>query len=299
MIKLIDIIDFLGNEVIEIYGEPSKVKIKYLKAADEVDEYTLDFINTIRIDKQKIAEMSLARAIIVAGSIIYSDSLKAQSKVIIVVDQPKLAIAKIGNEFFAEKIKPRIEPSAIIHPDAKIGKDVYIGTNVKIGKCIIGNYVQIFSNVVIHDGVTIGNYVVIKPGAVLGFEGFGFEKDSLGNLLKFPQLGKLRIHDHVEIGANTCIDRGALKDTIIGYGTKINNLCHIAHNVVIGQNVIITGHANISGSTIIEDYVWISPNVSLRGHQRIGKGATIGMGAVVTKDVPAGETWIGNPAKKI
>jgi len=146
--------------------------------------------------------------------------------------------------------------------------------------------------------VKIGNNCIIKSGVVLGTEGFGFEKDNEGNLFRFPQLGGLLIGDFVEIGANTTVDRGALSDTIIGNHTKINNLCHIAHNNNIGCNVVIAGCVNISGSSTIEDNVWIAPNASIRGWLHIGENAIIGMGAVVTKNVPAGETWVGNPARK-
>lgn len=299
MIRLPVIIDFLGDDVKKILGVPDHVAIKHLKAPADVDEHTLDWINPARTDQQQLAENSRARAIIVGQGVLYSNKLQEHEKVIIEVANPKLAVAKIGNAFFVEKTKPEIDPSAKVHSDAKTGKNLYIGSNACIGKCEISNNVIIHTNVVIHDGVKIGNNVIIKPGAVLGGEGFGFEREQDGRWIKFPQIGGLIVHDHVQIGANTCIDRGSLSDTVIGYGTKINNLCHIAHNVAIGRNVIITGQVNISGSTIIEDDVWIAPNVSLRGHQRIGKGATIGTGAVVTKDVPAGETWIGNPAKKM
>jgi len=111
-------------------------------------------------------------------------------------------------------------------------------------------------------------------------------------------LGNLIIHDNVEIGSNTCIDRGALSDTVVGFNTKIDNLCHIAHNVKIGKNVIIVTHSIICGSVTIGDNVWIAPNVTIREHKIIGQNATIGLGSVVTKNVPAGETRFGNPAKK-
>ena len=129
--------------------------------------------------------------------------------------------------------------------------------------------------------VQIGKNSIINPGVLLD----GRE-------------GRVIIGNNVDIGANTTIDRGALSDTIIGDNTKINNLCHIAHNTKIGKNVIITGCVNISGSSIIEDNVWIAPNASIRGWVIIGESATIGIGSVVTKDIPKGETWIGNPSHK-
>lgn len=298
-ISLNEIIVFLGEELIAMSGNPDGIYIHYLKDPSAVDEFTLDWINPLLKDKQQLAMNSKAKAILVGPGTEYTEEIKCQGKIILHVENPKLSLAKIGHKFFVDKPLPGIHSSAFIHPDAMIGENVFIGPNSTIGNCKIGNNVIIYSNVVINDEVQLGNNVIVKPGSILGFEGFGYEKDLDGTLIKFPQLGKLIIHDFVEIGANTCIDKGALSDTVIGVGTKINNLCHIAHNVVIGRNVIITAHVNISGSTTIEDNVWISPNSSLRGHQHIGMGATIGMGAVVTKNVPSGETWIGNPAKKM
>ena len=298
-INLIDIIRFLESDLIVVHGDPDSVIIRYLRDPEHVDEYTLDWINPLKPDKQKIAETSKAKVIVVDKEVVFSETLKNQEKVLLVVDNPKLAIAKIGNEFFVEKPTPGIHPSAVIHPDAKIGENVFIGANTVIENCTIGDDTIIDANVHIYSPVIIGKHCVVKSGALLGGMGFGFEKDENGNLFRFPQIGNLFIGDYVEIGANTCIDRGALSDTVIGDYCKINNLCHIAHNNKIGKNVVITAQVNISGSSVIENEVWIAPNASIRGWLTIGEGATIGMGAVVTKDVPAGETWVGNPARKL
>jgi UDP-3-O-[3-hydroxymyristoyl] glucosamine N-acyltransferase len=298
-VSLNKIIEFLSDELIDVYGEPESIIVKHLRDPEHVDEFTLDWINTSKQEKQKVAEASKAKAIIVDKDVVFSEVLRNQGKVLLVVNNPKLAIAKAGNEFFVEKITPEIHPSAIIHPDAQIGKNVYIGPNTVIENCTIGDDTIIDANVHIYSPVIIGKHCTVKSGAVLGGMGFGFEKDENGNLFRFPQIGNLFIGDYVEIGANTCIDRGALSDTVIGDHCKINNLCHIAHNNKIGKNVVITAQVNISGSNVIEDDVWIAPNATIRGWIRIGNGATIGMGTVVTKDVPAGETWVGNPARKL
>ncbi len=297
-IALQEIIDFLGSDVIQVFGTVENVYVKHLKPIESADEETLDWVNSIKRHKQQIVENSKARVIFVDQDVQYTRAIQSQNKTLLLVSNPKLCLLKVGNHFFVESLKPCVHPTAYIHADAKFGENIYVGANASIGECIIGNEVIIYPNVVINDGVVIGNHVVIKSGAILGFDGFGYERDESNNLVKFPQLGKLIIHDSVEIGANTCIDKGALSNTIVGFNTKINNLCHIAHNVVIGKNVIITAQVNVSGSTTIEDDVWVAPHASFRGHQKIGQGATIGMGAVVTKDVPAGETWIGNPARK-
>ena len=299
MISVKEIIDFLGSDVIQVFGNIENVYVKHLKPIELVDEETLDWVNSIKENKQIIAENSKARVILADEEVQYTSTIQSQNKTLLIVLNPKLCIVKVGHQFFVEKLNPGIHPTAYIHPLAKTGENLYIGANSSIGECTIGNNAIIYPNVVINDKVIIGNYVTIKSGAILGFDGFGYERDESNNLIKFPQLGKLIIQDHVEIGSNTCIDKGSLSDTIIGFNTKINNLCHIAHNVIIGKNVIITAQVNISGSTTIEDDVWVAPNASLRGHQKIGRGAMIGMGAVVTKDVPSGETWLGNPARKL
>ena len=298
-IDLKDIISFLESELMTVYGEPDSVVVRHLKDPEHVDEFTLDWINPLKPDKQKIAETSKAKVIIADKEVVFSETLKNQRKVLLVVDNPKLAIAKVGNEFFVEKATPGIHPSAVIHPDAQIGENVFVGANTVIENCTIGDDTIIDANVHIYSPVIIGKHCSVKSGAVLGGMGFGFEKDENGNLFRFPQIGNLFIGDYVEIGANTCIDRGALSDTVIGDYCKISNLCHIAHNNKIGKNVVITAQVIISGSNVIENDVWIAPNASIRGWLTIGKGATIGMGAVVTKDVPAGETWVGNPARKL
>lgn len=150
----------------------------------------------------------------------------------------------------------------------------------------------------------------VGHNTIIGGEGFGFHRppasaagqpktDNGQPPTRFPHIGSVKLGARVEVGSNTCIDRGAIGDTIIGDDTKIDNLVHIAHNVRIGQRCLIVAGAVIGGSAVIGDDVFIGINASIKNKVRIGNGATIGMGAVVTKDVPAGETWVGNPARSI
>lgn len=292
-IRVTEIIEYLGDELIKVCGLNGDDYVDNLADAAHVTFSSLDWVNKSKANKQEIVRNSAARVILVDESVQQVDG-----KVLIYVKDPKLALAKLGNAFFLERPKPGIHSSAIIDSEAAIGEGVYIGPNTVIGKVKIGEDCVIEANVRVYDGVTMGKGCSIKPGVVLGSEGFGFEKDEHGNRFRFPQIGHLIIGDDVEIGANSCVDRGALSDTFIGDHTKINNLCHIAHNNIIGKNVVIAGCVNISGSCVIEDNVWISPNVSLRGFNHLGEGCLVGTGAVVTKDIPSGETWVGNPAKK-
>ena len=298
-IQLSEIINFIEKNISKVYGPIKYRFIDNLASVENVNETTLDWVNPSKINKQEIVEKSCATVMLVDNDIIYSESLKENNKTLLVVPNPKVALAKIGNYFFKDKIIPFIHSTAIIDKEAEIGENVSIGAYSVIGKCKIGDGTIIDSNVKIYDNTEIGKCCVVKSGAVLGGEGFGFEKDENGNRFRFPQLAALKIGNFVEIGANTCIDHGALTDTEIDDYTKINNLCHIAHNNKIGKNVIVTAEVNLSGSNIIEDDVWIAPNSSVRGWIHIGKGATIGMGAVVVKNIPANETWAGCPAKKM
>lgn len=293
-IEIKEIIDFLAKSVIKIDGKTEGLFIDNLAEVERVNETTLDWINPSKLNKQKIAEESKARVLLVDETI-----APIENKVLIRVANPKVALAEIGNHFFVEQTPPGIHHTAIIDPEARIGENVSIGAYCVIGKAVIGDDCILDSNVRVYDDTVIGKGCVIKAGAVLGGAGFGYEHDADGNKFRFPQIGQLIMGDYVEVGANTCIDRGALADTIIGDYTKINNLCHIAHNNKIGRNVTITGCVNVSGSNVIDDDVWIAPNSSIRGWVHIGKGATVGMGAVVVKDIPACEIWVGNPAHKL
>lgn len=289
-----EIVSFLGDSVLEICGDTHTVYIDNLADVQHVNEHTLDWVKPSKQDKQQLAEKSKAKVLLVDANV-----KPIEGKILIKVKNPKMALAKIGNHFFVEHRQPGIHPTAIIDSEAKIGKDVTIGPYCVIGKATIGDRCVLDSYVRVYDNTIMGCDCTVKTGAVLGGAGFGFERDEEGNKFRFPQIGQLIIGDDVEIGANTCIDRGALSDTLIGDHTKINNLCHIAHNNVIGRNVTIAGCVNVSGSNIIDDDVWIAPNSSIRGFVHLGRKCVVGMGAVVVKDVPEGETWVGNPAKKL
>lgn len=287
-----DIVAFLGKGNVQIVGDATNCYVDNLADVAHVTETTLDWVNPVKSNKQAIAENSKAKVLLVDAEV-----RPIESKVLLVVDNPKVCLAKIGNEYFADKVVMGIHPTAIVDPEAKLGENVCIGPYSIVGKATIGEGTIIESHVRIYDGVTMGKKCHIKDGAILGGEGFGFEKDENGNRFRFPQIGSLIMGDEVEVGGNACIDRGALSDTIIGSHTKINNLCHIAHNNVIGENVEITGCVNVSGGNIIEDNVWLAPNSSLVGYIHIGKNAVLGMGSVAVKDVPANEIWVGNPAR--
>lgn len=298
-VYLKDIVEFLGDKIIEIKGHIGNKYIEHLRPVEATDETTLDWINPNKQNRQQIAEYSKAQCIICDNGVEYTKVLSDQEKILVYVNNPKRIIAELAYEYFVEKKVASIHSTAIIDPRADIGKNVYIGANSVIGNCTIGDNCMIESNCVINSCVIVGADCYFKSGVVLGGDGFGFEKNDNGQPVRFPQLGKVIIGSNVEIGSNSCIDRGSLSDTTIGNFVKINNLCHIAHNNKIGDRTIITNGVIISGSNIIGEDVWIAPNASIKGWLNIEAYAFIGMGAVVTKNVPTGETWVGNPAKKL
>ena len=187
-------------------------------------------------------------------------------------------------------------PGAVVGADARIGAGAVIGPNAVIGPGVaIGRRSQIGAGVSIAFAL-IGDDVVILAGAAIGEQGFGVAGDAAG-LVDVPHLGRVVIQDRVVIGANSTVDRGVFGDTVIGEDTKIDNLCHVAHNVTLGRGVLIAAFGGISGSTSVGDGVKMAGRVGIKDHAAIGAGATLAAGSAVLQDVPAGETWVGYPAK--
>jgi UDP-3-O-[3-hydroxymyristoyl] glucosamine N-acyltransferase len=188
-----------------------------------------------------------------------------------------------------------VDPFAVIAAGAEIGRGTLVGTGA-----VIGPGVRVGRGSVVSAGATlshalVGDRVVIHPGVRIGQDGFGFLPGAGGHL-KIPQIGRVIIQDDVEIGANSTIDRGSSRDTVIGEGTKVDNLVQIAHNVVIGRHCLIAGNAGISGSATIGDFVMIGGGVGIRDNITIGSGARIAGASAVGGDVPPGESWGGYPA---
>jgi UDP-3-O-[3-hydroxymyristoyl] glucosamine N-acyltransferase len=235
------------------------------------------------------------------------------------VKDPNKAFFKIINQFFSPDFKlDGMDSTAYVHPDAKLGHNVTLGKNVVISSgCIIGNNVKIFHNTVLHNDVTIGNdclifsnvsirekciignKVIIHSGTVVGSDGFGYDLDENGVFSKVHQIGIVKIEDDVELGANVCVDRASTGATVIKRGVKIDNLVHIAHNVVLGENTAIAAQAGISGSTKIGKNCLIAGQVGIVGHIEIADKVTLIAQSGVSKGIPKSGTYFGSPAKEM
>lgn len=255
------------------------------------------------------AEQSQAAAILVA------ESFASSKKVLIRVANPRIALARVLPIFFPPEEHPHgIHPSAVIansahiDPTAHIGPGCVIGPRAKLGArcvlmgnnnlgadCALGEDACLFPNVVLYRKTHIGRRVVIHAGTVVGSDGFGYVLDE-GRHRKVLQLGNVIIGDDVEIGANAAIDRGTLGSTSIGEGTKIDNLVHIAHNVVIGRHCLIMGQVGFAGSTRLGDYVIVASQSGIADHLKIGNQAIIGAKSGVMRDVPDSGRVVGIPA---
>lgn len=218
----------------------------------------------------------------------------------LITENPRSAFRLMLQTFFMPAEAREIARTAIIDPSVKLGENLSIGENVVIeAGCIIGNDTTIGHNTVIKRRTHIGKGVQIGASNVIGGVGFGYEKDENGDYALIPHVGNVVIEDGVEIGNNTCIDRGVLGSTILKENCKIDNLVHIAHGVIVGRNALVIALALVAGSVEIGENAWIAPSSSIIQKVKIGKNATIGMGAVVLKNVGESEIWVGNPAKKL
>jgi UDP-3-O-[3-hydroxymyristoyl] glucosamine N-acyltransferase len=269
------------------------------------------------------AALRSSAAAVIAGNFAAGNiAASAASKSILISPQPRLAFARAA-KLLRDADRSRLtHPSAIVPASTRIGKNIAIGArailgeNVRLGDettigsgavigddVVIGSHCRLDANVTVYSGTTLGDRVTVQAGAVLGSEGFGYVRDSqTGRYEQFPQIGRLVIEDDVEIGANSTIDHGALDETRIRRGTKIDNLVHIGHNVQIGQDVVIAAQTGLSGSAIVEDNVIIGGQVGIADHVRIEAGAILGaQSGIPTRKVIRGKGVVfwGTPARPI
>lgn len=301
--ELADIVGgkILGDELIEIHA---------VSSLEDAKNGDISFLSNSKY--KKLLSTTKASAVIVDEKDVSFVKTAA-----IICSNPSLAFDQLIQKFSPPKLEYPIgiHPTAVIDPSAKVGKNVSIGPHVVIeanaqisnGCCILANtYVGhsskvgegclIYPNVTIREYVQIGKQVIIHSGSVIGSDGYGYVQVH-NKHQKIVQYGGVIVEDDVEIGANVTIDRARFQNTIIGQGTKIDNLVQIAHNVITGKNCLIIAQVGISGSTTLGDQVVLAGQVGVVGHIRIGDKVLVGAQSGISKDVPEGQMMFGTPAQ--
>lgn len=306
-ITIKDIAALVGGEII---GDPATI-ITGLSGLKEAKNGDLAFLANAKY--APLLEKTQASAVLIAPGV------GPLNRAGIVVENPSLAFSKVAEEFYKAR-GPEVKG---IHETAVIAKGVRLGENVGIGPYTviekgavigdnavlcgltfvgedarIGQNVLIYPNVTIRERILIGDRVIIHSGTVIGSDGFGFANVK-GINVKIPQIGTVEIQDDVEIGANVTIDRARFDRTVVGKGTKIDNLVQIAHNVRIGEHCIIVSQAGISGSTVLEDHVTLAGQAGLVGHITVGKNSIVAAKSGVPNSIPPDSVYWGFPAKPI
>ncbi|HTV05788.1 MAG TPA: UDP-3-O-(3-hydroxymyristoyl)glucosamine N-acyltransferase [Acidobacteriaceae bacterium] len=279
--------------------------------------------DVVFVEDAGVLEAALKSA---AGAVIVSEKLAAQAAgedmALVVVARPKLAFARAAKALRTSEIEEGVHPTAVIAADVVLGRRITVGAHAAVGPgahvgdesvigagAVVGRGVRIgrgcriYPRVVIYPGTELGDRVVVHAGAVLGSDGFGYVRDEkTGEYVQFPQQGHLVIEDDVEIGANTTIDRGALEETRIGRGVKIDNLVHIGHNVRVERDVVIAAQTGVSGSCVIGAGAVVGGQVGIGDHVEIGEGVILGSGSGVLthkKLKGAGVVHWGRPARPL
>ena len=316
--KLGELVEKLGGKLIQ--GSPD-LELEYVSSYEQADPDSLVFADSSAAAPK--AFNSEAGTVVLQAKLV---DVYPEGKCIVEAEQPRLWFAKAAQLLNAGLPVNKIDPTAVVSRTAVLGENVKIGANAVIGEDVgigsgsrigpgailrtavsIGEECRIYPRAVLYGGTTLGNRVVVHAGAVLGADGFGYVRDSTtGAYTQFPQQGTLVIEDDVEIGANATIDRGALAETRIRRGTKIDNLVHIGHNCDIGEDVIIVALTGISGSCTVGNGAVIAGQVGVGDHATIGPGVILGgqagvlSGKTVTNDgLKPGTVLWGTPARPL
>jgi UDP-3-O-[3-hydroxymyristoyl] glucosamine N-acyltransferase len=291
----------------EVFGDATATLTGFATAAD-AQSGDLTFAET--------AEYFAAAEKSAATAILTGQKLTSATKTVIRVANPRVAFARTMEAFFPEAATaPGIHPSAVIAGSAQVDPSAYIGPHCTVGEratigahcvlqagdfvgddAVLGQGTKLFANVSVYAGSLIGCRVRLHSGVVIGSDGFGYVFDA-GIHRKVPQIGNVIIGDDVEIGANATVDRGALGSTIIGRGTKIDNLVQVGHNVEIGAGSILCAQVGVAGSSTLGNFCVLAGQVGIAGHLKIGNQVTIGSKSGVMHNIPDGETWLGIPAQ--
>jgi UDP-3-O-[3-hydroxymyristoyl] glucosamine N-acyltransferase len=299
-----ELAEFIGAELVGA----ADVRVVGVATLEEAQPDQISFVAHPRY--AQLAAASQAAAFIVDAS------FKERKRPLLLCANPQLAFARVA-KLFSEPpgLAAGVHASAYVGPGVRFGEDVHVGPLAHVGVdcqigprtlicggAYVGDDVCLGADCIIHPkaviltGCKIGDRVLINSGAVIGSDGYGFTLDEQGRHFKIPQMGIVEIEDDVEIGANSCIDRATLGKTWIRKGTKIDNLVHIAHNVVVGEHCLLVAQVGIAGSTRLGNYVVLAGQCGVSDHVTIGDGARVGAKSAVAHSIQAGEDMLGIPA---
>ena len=294
-----DVESILTKQGIKFVSRGSKRKITGFSSINEANEFELSFC-WYQGEKGRKLICNSNSGIILCDKTMENLVKPKEGTQLIFLDNPRCVFIQVLDKMQNSKKLVGISSKANISKYAKIGKKCYIGDFTKLGsRCIVGDNTIIHDNVTILQDCSIGNNCIIQPGAVIGADGFAFERFRNGTLLKFPHTRGVKMADDVEVGASSSIARGSLSDTIIGEGTKIDALVHVAHNVIIGRYCEITAGTIIGGSTKIGNMCWTGLNSTIRDNIEIGNNVIVGAGAAVLENVQDNDIVAGVPARSI
>ncbi|MGO4816990.1 UDP-3-O-(3-hydroxymyristoyl)glucosamine N-acyltransferase [Flavobacterium sp. W22_SRS_FP1] len=272
-------ISFIGNKKYEKFWSSSKACVAVVN-----DDISIEPGENRAFIKVKNADLAMSQVLQLFAKPMPSFSIEIHPTAVV----DKTSIIGIG---------AKIGAGSYIGPNAKIGENAIIYPNVTVlDECTIGKNTVLWSGTVVRERCHIGNDCIIHPNATIGADGFGFRPCPERGLVKIPQIGNVIIGNNVEIGANSCVDRGKFSSTVLGDGCKIDNLVQIGHNSKLGRFCIMAGHSGLAGSVTLGDGVIIGGSASIKDHATLGSGVIVGAGSGVTCDVPAGKTVLGYPA---
>jgi UDP-3-O-[3-hydroxymyristoyl] glucosamine N-acyltransferase len=278
--------------------DPEELVLRNVRSDGEATQGDISWISA-GVAEQSPERVGASRASVLILPISAELSAPAHA-VCVLAEHPKRVFADIVDQFFGELTETQWPDG-----DAHVAADAVIGVRVQLGPGVV-----IGANTVVHDDVVIGpntcvanttiqSRVRIGCNCSIGLPGFGYAQGEDRSYRRFPHVGRVRIEEDVEIGSNTCIDRGALGETIIRRGVKVDNLVHIAHNCDVGENALLIANSMLGGSAVIGAHVWVAPSVSILNQLTVGEDAVLGMGAVVIRDVAPATTVVGNPGKAL
>lgn len=295
-IQLGEIVQRLGNALTGSDVDPGLL-VSGVVSLERASHGTITFCRLVDKNAKKVIEQLESCAVIVPDD---ARELLGDrgSRSYLYARNPRLAFMRVVSSTF-----PPSRPVAGVHPTAVLADESRIDGSASIGAhCFIGPDVTVGARTIIYPNTTIygpariGADVRIFSGTVIGADGFGYERNDDGDLESFPHVGGVVIEDDVEIGANSCVDRGTLNDTEIRSGARIDNLVHISHNVIIGHRAAVIANSMIAGGVTIGDDAWIAPSASVLNQKRLGSNSMVGIGAVVLRDVLDNEVVMGSPA---